>query len=440
MADDPQSFVEDFERKFAEHKGKPRLEFLVHFRPREFHFYMLVYIELKTRYRKSILFLAMMEAFPVSFWGETILQLLGGFAKSRPQHPSISGIENGVSFVEAGLRAFPEYFADNLDQLYLAKIQFPGHVGSMMWRQFGTAYEEFLRFHVEVSKDDFDEQCRALSVVFLIDQPVLTRWAKDIVRNHLQVPRKLVEGLNLTTEMLNSHLIEQGMIWAGNDLNRLYPEEVWHMIFPQGYLQQATEHETFQFTRPLLGEYVIGGKMKAQDHRGRSVFLHHMISLDPIPTHLKIRGLQRLIFACSLDAVLLGGGLTYQQHHVNGSITLPMPIQSAQDETLQVMPQEPITPFVRSGKVKFANQGPAWYFQRYIYGHNHYRLGGPPVFFSGTFYPDCQKCNQTMRFLMELDSSLPQANGQKLEWGIEGMAYLYWCDSCSISAIHWRSD
>jgi hypothetical protein len=438
MADDPKAFVQEFEQKFAAQQGKPRLELLIHFRPREFHFYILVYLELKVRYRKETHFLAMMETFPVSFWGDTVMELLKGFAKSRPQHPSLTGIENGVSFVEAALRAFPEYFADHLDQLFLAKIRFPGHVGSLMWHQFGAAYEEYLRFHIEENADNVDEQCRALSFLFLIDKPETTRWAKDTLRHHLQVPRKLHEGLNLTREMLNSYLIEQGLIWYGNDLYRLYPEEVWHLIFPQGYLQQDTDHETFQSKRPLPGEYAFGGKMKAQDHRGRTVFLHLLLALDPIPQHLKIVGLHRLYFACNLDQVLLGTGMAYQQHLPNGAITLPKPLQDATEET--PIPTEPTTPFVRSARVRFANQGPAWYFQRYIYGHNHYRLGGPPVFFSGTFYPECQKCKRTMRFLMELDSSLPMADGKKLEWGVEGMAYFYWCDDCHMSAIHWRSD
>lgn len=441
MADDPKAFVQEFEQKFAEHKGKPRIEFLVHFRPREFHFYLLIYLELKVKYRRTAPFGAMMETFPVSFWGETVMDLLKGFAKSRPMHPSLSGTENGVSFVEAALRAFPEYFADNLDQLFLAKIRFPGHVGSQMWHQFGAAYEEFLRFHVEVNVDDVDEQCRALSFLFLIDKHETTRWAKDVLRHRLQVPRKLHEGLNLTTEMLNSHLVEQGLIWAGNDLYRLYPEEVWHFIFSPGYLQQATDHETFASSRPLAGEYAFGGKMKAQDHRGRSIYLHLLVALDPIPAHLKIVGLHRLYFACRLDQVLLSGGIAYQQHLPNGAITLPKPTTSeAETEPEKPIPADPSMPFLRSTKVRFANQGPAWYFQRYVYGHNHYRLGGPPVFFSGTFYPECQKCKKTMRFLMELDSSLPMADGKKLEWGIEGMAYFYWCDNCKMSAIQWRSD
>jgi hypothetical protein len=428
--DDPKEFVADFERKFAEHKGKPRMEFLIHFRPREFHFYILVLIELKVRYRRKGPFVAMMETFPVIFWGDTVMALLKGFAKKRPQHPSISGIENGVSFVEAALRAFPEYFADNLDQLYLARIPFPGHVASMMWKQFGAPYEEFIRFQVSADENDFDEQCRALSIAFLMDKPAMTRWAKDTVRHKLQVPRKLVEGLNLTNEMLNAHLVEQGLCWSGNDLQRLYPEEVWHILFPAGYLMEPIDHETFHSPAPSKLEYVFGGKMKAQDSSGRSIHIHHLLCLDPIPAHLKIKGLHRLIFAADLDLVLLSPGVTYQHHHPNGSITV---LDSGSRS-------EPATPFIRSTKVRFANLGPAWYFQRYLYGHNHYRLGGPPVFISGTFYPECKKCKKTMRFLLELDSSAPMANGQKLEWGVEGMAYFYWCDGCNISAIHWFSD
>lgn len=430
MADDPKAFVEAFERKFAEHHGKPRVEFLIHFRPREFHYYMLILIELKVAYRKKAPFVAMMETFPVVFWGDTVMDLLKGFASRRPQHPSLTGIENGVSFVEAALRAFPEYFADHLDQLFLARIQFPGHVATMMWKQFGAAYEEFLRFQVQVDEHDFDEQCRALSAAFLIDKPTLTQWVKDTVRHKLKLPRKLVEGLNLTNEMLNAHLIEQGMIWYGNDLYRLYPEEVWHFVFQPQYLMQPADHESFRGHAPVGGDYVFGGKMKARDSNGRSLSIHHLLSLDPIPSHLRIQGLYRLIFAADLDLVLLTPGVTYQRHHPDGSITVLDPGSRG----------EPVTPYIRSTKARFSHHGPAWYFQRYIYGHNHYRLGGPPVFISGTYYPECKQCKKTMRFLMELDSSLPLADGRKLEWGLEGMAYFYWCDQCHISAIHWFSD
>lgn len=442
MADDPKEFVQAFEQKFASCRGKGRLELLIAFRPREFHFYLLIYLELKVKYRRQSPFIEMFEAFPVAFWGETVLTLLGKFAKARPQHPSVSGIENGVSFIEAALRAFPEYFADHLDQLFLARIRFPGHVGSMMWRQFGGPSEEFLRFHIEHNADDFDEQCRAISFAFLIDKPALTKWAKDVLRHRMQVPRKLVEGLNLTAEMLNSHLVEQGLIWHGNDLYPLYPQDVWHLIFPSGYLRQDMGHETFQSTRPLPGEYVVGGKLKAQDHRGRTIFLHHFLSLDPIPAHLGIRGLHRLTIACQLDLVLLSAGVTYQLHLPNGAVTLPRPKPKGDDdpEAQKVVPAEPVIPFVRSAKVRMAQQGPAWYFQRYIHGHNHYRVGGPPVFFSGTYYPECLQCGKTMRFLLEFDSSLPLADGKKLEWGVEGLAYFYWCDDCKMSAVHWRSD
>lgn len=430
MTDDPKEFIEAFESKFAENQGKPRMEFLLNFRPKEFHYYILILLELKVRYRKKSPYVAMMETFPVQFWGDTVMDLLRKFAKNRPKHPSVTGIENGVSLVEAALRAFPEYFADNLDLLYNARIQFPGHVASMMWKRFGAAYEDFLRFQVQMEEHDPDEQCRALSAAFLIDKPKLTSWAKDTVRNRLQMPRKLIEGLNLTTETLNNHLIEQGMIWQGNDLYRLYPEEVWHMHFPDGYLLEPTDHETFRITNPIKGEYTFGGKMKAQDPQGRTIHIHHLLNLDPIPAHLKIKGLHRLIFAADLDLVMLTPGVTYQLHHPNGAVTV---LDSGSRG-------EPTTPYIRSAKVRFSHQSPAWYFQRYIFGHNHYRLGGPPVFISSTFYPECKRCKRTMRFLMELDSSAPMADGRKLEWGLEGMAYFYWCDACNISGIHWFSD
>lgn len=436
MSSDPKEFVKAFEERFRLYRNESRINFLVHFRPRELHFYILVSIELKLRFRKQTLYFDILEKFPVIHWGETILELLGKFAKKKPMHPSILGYENGVTFIEAGLKAFPEYFADNLDQVFLAGIRFPGHVGTYIWKKFGAAYADFIRFHIEVNENDQEEQCRALCVAFLISNPELTKFAKDTIRHHLNIPRKLIEGLNLTNEMLNAYLIEQGLIWYGNDLYHLYPEEAWHIVFPSNYLKEDISHETWslKFTATKK-EFVFGGTMMAQDHSGKAKRIQHLISLDPIPKHLQIRGLHRLIIACDLNHVILNPGISYQKHAPNGAITLL-------DDDWTELNEASIRslPFIRSTKVQFSNQGPAWYYQRYIKGHNHYRIGGPPVFISGTYYPECKQCNRTMRYLMELDSSLPLSSDKALEWGVEGMAYFYWCDQCSISAIHWFSD
>ena len=410
MSNDPKDFVLAFEQKFRENKHEPRIQFLVHFRPRELHFYLLITIQLKISYRKQAPYFEMLEKFPVIHWGETVLELLSQFAKEKPKHPSVVGYENGVSFVEAALRAFPEYFADNLGQVFLSGIRFPGHVASFMWQKFGSSYAEFIRFHIEVNENDQEEQCRALSVAFMIQDKELTKFAKDTIRHHFSVPRKLVEGLNLTNEMLNAYLIEHGLQWYGNDLYRLYPEEAWHFVFPLNYLKEDTSHESFQSTRPFPKEYVFGGAMMAQDHEGRSRRIQHLLSLDPIPKHLQIRGLHRLIFACDLDHVILNPGVSYQKHAPNGGITL-----LDDDWTQQEKKASNSIPFIRSAKVKFTSQGPVWYYQRYIKGHNHYRLGGPPVFISGTYYPECKQCKQTMRYLMELDSCLPLPSDKALE-------------------------
>ena len=435
MSDDPIEFIKTFEKKFNANKHEPRMQFLVNFRPRELHFYILISIQLKVSYRKNSPVFEMFEKFPVIHWGETVLDLLAKFAKEKPKHPSMSGGENGVTFVEAALRAFPEYFADNLGQVFLSGIRLPGHLATYMWKKFGASYAEFIKFHIEANENDQEEQCRALSIAFLIEDKALTKFAKDTIRHHFSVPRKLVEGLNLTNEMLNAYLLEQGFIWYGNDLYQLYPEEAWHFVFPEGYLKEDTSHESFVAHRPDPKEYVFGGAMMGQDHKGRSKRIQHLLSLDPIPKHLQIRGLHRLIFACDLNHVILNPGISYQKHAPNGGITL------LDDDWQGVDQTSPNTlPFLRSAKVKFVSQGPAWYYQRYVKGHNHYRLGGPPVFISGSFYPDCKQCKRTMRYLMELDSSLPLSTGQPLEWGIEGMAYFYWCDACSVSAVHWFSD
>lgn len=69
---------------------------------------------------------------------------------------------------------------------------------------------------------------------------------------------------------------------------------------------------------------------------------------------------------------------------------------------------------------------------------NMHRLGGPPCWVQSAQYPDCPDCHQTMRFVMQLDSGLPLADGVEWLWGSGGCNYSFWCAGCRVSGHLWQ--
>lgn len=438
MSNDPRAFVTSFEEKFMKMSGKPRMEMLIHFRPREFHFYMLIVTELGGRYRPEAPFGDMIRAFPLDHWEETVMDLLKKFVKKREKSPRITGIENGISFIEAVCREFPEFFADNLDDLFVAGITFPGHYTAYMWQRFGAQYGTFLKLYTETNSDDFGEQCRALSYALVTGDRELERWAKDFIRHQMDISRKFIEGLDLQGELLNKNLMEMGLEWRGNDVRQLHTANAYHLTFPYRYLHMDMDKESFYKTSPLPKPNTFGGAMQATNKAGKRSKVQHFLTLDPVPSFLPINGLSRLYIACDLDLALLTEGATYQKHHPNGSVVILDDERKAYPEGKPHLEQA--IPFVKSTKIVLSDQGKAFTYQRYGRGENYYRLGGPPIFISTPKYPACKECKRTMVFILQLDSTLPRSDGQPLEWGVDGMAYFYWCDHCKISAVNYDSE
>jgi hypothetical protein len=437
MSNDPGEFLQSIEAKFLEHRHEPRAEFLRHFQPREFQFYLKVTSELRAKYRPEAPYRAMIRKFPLSHWQEAIMELVGRFNKNREPDPARSGVENGISLIKAALAEFPELFADHLDDLFVARIDFPGHLTTFMWQQFGQGYKDFLKLFVDANDDDDEAQCRGLSYALITGDKELERWAKDYIRTKLDIPRKLIEGMNLTAEMLNQHLIAQGLEWRGNDVRSLYPDQVLHLVFPYRYLHGRMDHETFMKGQVVPGNFDFGGSVQAVNAAGKASKVQQFIRLEPVPRFLGVTGLNRLVIAADMDQVLLAAGETFQQHRPDGSVVIL-------DDDRDQLPAgkasfEQANSLVKKTQVLLSNQGPNWFFQRLPLheGSNFYRIGGPPSFIAGPHYPNCKSCKKTMSFLLQLDSTLPQEDGKALEWGQDGMAYVYWCDACKISAIHY---
>jgi hypothetical protein len=92
-------------------------------------------------------------------------------------------------------------------------------------------------------------------------------------------------------------------------------------------------------------------------------------------------------------------------------------------------PPEPmdVTPDMRVGLVDL---GPEWYRQDWMWANgveNLYRVGGEPSWIQNPQVPSCPSCAAPLAFVAQLDIA-DITNG-------EGLAYLFWCDRSSISAV-----
>src|SRR6185436_2099056 len=59
------------------------------------------------------------------------------------------------------------------------------------------------------------------------------------------------------------------------------------------------------------------------------------------------------------------------------------------------------------------------------------RLCGYPSWIQSAEYPVCSICQERMRFVLQLDSDLPAADGSEWMWGSGGLCYAFWCDQCA---------
>ncbi|MCW2673478.1 MAG: hypothetical protein JWP14_2067 [Frankiales bacterium] len=79
--------------------------------------------------------------------------------------------------------------------------------------------------------------------------------------------------------------------------------------------------------------------------------------------------------------------------------------------------------------VGFVDLGPEWRLQDWMWSNgveNLHRVGGPPTSIQHDSRPSCPRCSSPMYFAAQIAVE---------DFGFEGIAYLYWCDPCAISAV-----
>ncbi|MDR2299976.1 MAG: hypothetical protein LBE30_16730 [Comamonas sp.] len=211
-----------------------------------------------------------------------------------------------------------------------------------------------------------------------------------------------------------------------------------HLIFPPRYLDRTIAwiprhwHPSWNL-QPGSERYRFGGAGVGHCQRCGGP-LQHLISLPASKVFGGDRPADKTVhLQLCLSCMESGIGELHYRHDEAGQAHC---LNAAQDG-LQQEPEREYGP-LRATEVALAETPARW--QRQDWGQsngreNLYRVGGEPAWIQSPWEPLCTCCGQTMHFVLQLDSQIPQAEGGDAHcWGSGGMLYGFACTPCAHSA------
>lgn len=326
----------------------------------------------------------------------------------------------------------------HLDSLLANPPNKSSYYASWPWRESADLHAATLEQAV-LNADSPDDKlyawCRALETR---NEPILLRF--------LELAEKIDMDANLRklgvhgSVTLKNYLRVVGYEYINNQLRRLVPDAAFHIVFPPGYVEEdrpwlkPIRHPTWKAS---LGDKVCevkfgGGGDGMCGHCGGT--LHNLLTFEAVPSGLGVAGMPRLLLQSCLSCLGWTAAPLFYQHDATGT---PQPIGAPHELIEPEFPAEPLAPC----RATIVETPQRWVWQDWGLSNsreNLNRIGGEPCWVQDAEYPSCPHCANTMRFLFQLDSDLPTADGGEWLWGSGGICYAHWCDSCRVSAFLWQ--
>jgi hypothetical protein len=302
------------------------------------------------------------------------------------------------------------------------------------WRESGELHLGFLRGIIQSTASSEDERRRA--------------WANLCETRHGEVIEYALSCADLPglapsgwpqDQWVSASLHLVGFDHDGKSLQRMCPNALYHLTFPDSYFEAKSRP-------PWLARIHPTWKASASTHAipfgGSSTnrcslcggMLHRLLVLEPVPPGLGIIGLARLELATCLSCLGWQRQPLFYRHDLNGC-----PSNIGYDGPA-VKPQFPVGP-LRETEAHLAETPRRWYWQDWALSNsreNLNRIGGEPCWIQDAEYPRCPLCQKLMPYLMQLDSDLPMEEEREWLWGSGGIGYGFWCDVCKISGYLWQ--
>jgi hypothetical protein len=211
----------------------------------------------------------------------------------------------------------------------------------------------------------------------------------------------------------------------------LFAAQAHHLVFAPNYFRDAPRpwmsrdlHPTWRL--PARGRrHRFGGLADGECGRchGR---LHHLITLPA--ELLQARRSGTVCLATCISCLSEQPTLHYRHDRSGNPVSL-----DAGERT----PDFPAAPLAETF-VRLAPTPARWRWQDWALSdgrENLSRVGGYPSWIQDAEFPRCAKCSQPMRFVAQLDSGLPAADGRATLWAGGGMCYVFWCGACRVSGF-----
>lgn len=238
---------------------------------------------------------------------------------------------------------------------------------------------------------------------------------------------------------LNTYLYSVGFKFENGVLDELDMPQVYHVRFPDDFFDYlslppwlAREHPTWRLDADPSFTAEFGGVLQSKCGLCNSP-LHRLLDFSPVPSGLDVSDMSRLVLATCLSCLGWEESELFYSHDEQG---MPFSLES---NGIECQPEFVISG-LSSAKIQLCPSPARWRTQDWGLSHNENlnRLGGSPCWIQDSYYPICPKCENTMRFVAQLDSRLPTQEGEEFLWGSGGIGYAFWCDACQISAWTWQ--
>lgn len=311
----------------------------------------------------------------------------------------------------------------HLDELF--DLDLYGDDDISPWRESGTQHFNYLQDLLSNRDNPIEERIRAWDCLLETRETAALKLAANFVHE-----------LEMDDEDFQFTLLQRGYEIIGEKFKPLYVPDPLHITFPFSYwpLEQKPSwlkktHPTWRLTAQDENTFRFGG-VDAARCRICDNLLHRLIILDPLPAQLGVTGVEKLTLAVCLSCLGWDEPVLFYQHTLTGTV------QHIGYDGGHIEPKYPAEP-LQEVMVHLVNGGARWRWQDW--GHtntreNLHRVGGYPCWIQNVDYPRCVLCHHRMQFLMQLDSELTTVDGGEWAWGIYGLGYTFWCDSCKVSA------
>lgn len=250
-------------------------------------------------------------------------------------------------------------------------------------------------------------------------------------------PVALERAAELASSVRLNHPVEVYLHEVGFEraAEPLYASRSLHIAFPAGYFVEpraAWNDRTFHPTWRVDGDGHVcrfGGEADGTCTLCAGK-LHHLVTIDG--ALLGGEAPEQVAFVVCLSCVGWARPMLSYSHRFKDC---PEPMDSG------AFTPEFRGVALRETEVRLVRSPDRWRWQEWGLSNareNLNRVGGHPAWVQSAQYPKCPTCARRMRFALQLDSDLPTVDGGEWMWGSGGMAYVFWCGGCKVSAVSWQ--